>query len=115
MNSSRFRKFGACAALAVAILTPVAVSQADAPLPNPPEFPDENQLLPDQDLLGKFLFWDEQLSHDNTMSCGTCHIHEAGGSDPRSDVATVFVHQAQLDSFERVAVGAVAFLCSVVP
>lgn len=88
MNSSRFRKFGACAALAVAILTPAAVSQADAPLPNPPEFPDENQLLPDQDLLGKFLFWDEQLSHDNTMSCGTCHIHEAGGSDPRSDVAT---------------------------
>ena len=34
-------------------------------------------------LLGKFLFWEEQLSHDNSTSCGTCHIPEVGGSDPR--------------------------------
>jgi cytochrome c peroxidase len=71
------------AALLAALLAPVAMSQADVAMPNPPEFPIENPLLPDQDILGKFLFWDEQMSHDNTMSCGTCHIHEAGGSDPR--------------------------------
>jgi cytochrome c peroxidase len=87
MTSIRFRKFGAAAALAVAILSPAAISQADAPLPNPPEFPDENPMLPDQDVLGKFLFWEEQMSHDNTMSCGTCHIHENGGTDPRSNGA----------------------------
>ncbi len=84
MNSFRFRKLSACAALAAAIMAPAAISQADAPLPNPPEFPFENPLLVDQDILGKFLFWEEQLSHDNTMSCGTCHIHENGGTDPRS-------------------------------
>ncbi len=84
MTPIRFRTLGACAALAAAVMTPAAMSQADAPLPNPPEFPAENPLLPDQDTLGKFLFWEEQMSHDNTMSCGTCHIHENGGSDPRS-------------------------------
>ncbi|MEM7307687.1 MAG: cytochrome-c peroxidase [Planctomycetota bacterium] len=33
--------------------------------------------------LGKAVFWDEQLSADNTMSCGTCHIPSAGGTDNR--------------------------------
>lgn len=33
--------------------------------------------------LGKALFWDEQVSTSNTMACGTCHIPEAGGVDPR--------------------------------
>jgi cytochrome c peroxidase len=85
MVSLRFRKSIAFAALlAVAGLNSDALSQADVPMPNPPEFPDENPLLPDQDTLGKFLFWDEQLGGDNTMACGTCHIHEAGGSDPRA-------------------------------
>lgn len=47
-------------------------------------YPAEN---PDSDakaLLGKILFWDEQLGGDNTMACGTCHRPNAGGSDPRS-------------------------------
>ena len=33
--------------------------------------------------LGKALFWDEQVSSDNTMACGTCHIVADGGSDGR--------------------------------
>lgn len=33
--------------------------------------------------LGKLVFWDEQLSTDNTMACGTCHATEAGGTDGR--------------------------------
>jgi cytochrome c peroxidase len=72
------------AVLAAALFAPMGTSQADVAMPNPPEFPFENPMLVDQDTLGKFLFWDEQLSSDNTMACGTCHIHEAGGSDPRS-------------------------------
>ena len=33
--------------------------------------------------LGKSLFWDEQVSVDNTMACGTCHLPRAGGTDNR--------------------------------
>jgi cytochrome c peroxidase len=76
--------FGAFSALAlVGTLATSASAQADTPLPDP-EFPVENPMLPDQDILGKFLFWEEQVSSDNTMACGTCHINEAGGTDPRS-------------------------------
>jgi cytochrome c peroxidase len=57
-------------------------------LPYPPSpYPAEN---PDSDakaLLGKILFWDEQLGGDNTVACGTCHRPNAGGSDPRSSLA----------------------------
>jgi cytochrome c peroxidase len=34
-------------------------------------------------LLGKALFWDEQVSSDNTMACATCHIPEVAGVDAR--------------------------------
>lgn len=34
-------------------------------------------------LLGKALFWDEQLSSDNAMACASCHIPEAAGVDAR--------------------------------
>jgi cytochrome c peroxidase len=50
-------------------------------------YPAEN---PDSDakaMLGKILFWDEQLGGDNTVACGTCHRPNAGGSDPRSSSA----------------------------
>lgn len=33
--------------------------------------------------LGKVVFWDEQVSVDNTMSCGTCHEPKFGGTDGR--------------------------------
>lgn len=35
--------------------------------------------------LGKTLFWDEQVSADNTVACGTCHIPASGGTDNRPD------------------------------
>lgn len=47
------------------------------------KFSIENPFNADKALLGKLLFWDEQLSSDNTMACGTCHRPAAGGSDPR--------------------------------
>lgn len=75
------------AASAVALLATLLVggafAQADAPL-HPVEHPAENPELAGQVVLGKFLFWEEQMSSDNTVACGTCHIPQAGGSDPRA-------------------------------
>ena len=45
--------------------------------------PDENPITENKRILGKILFWDEQLSSDNTMACGSCHIPSNGGTDPR--------------------------------
>ncbi|HEX3850578.1 MAG TPA: cytochrome c peroxidase [Polyangiaceae bacterium] len=47
-------------------------------------FPPENPDSPAKDMLGKILFWDEQVGSDNTMACGTCHRTGSGGSDPRA-------------------------------
>ncbi len=55
-----------------------------------PFAPPENPLNEQKRVLGKILFWDEQLSSDNTMSCGTCHITEEGGVDPRMGVSPAF-------------------------
>jgi cytochrome c peroxidase len=46
--------------------------------------PAGNLSTPDKVLLGKALFYDEQLSSTGQTSCATCHINSAGGSDPRS-------------------------------
>ena len=47
-------------------------------------YPSENPFGPEKAVLGKILFWDEQLSSKDTHACGTCHRPSAGGSDPRS-------------------------------
>ncbi len=53
------------------------------PLELPPvPVPFQNPMTEEKRVLGKMLFWDEQLSSDNTMACGTCHIPSAGGADP---------------------------------
>lgn len=51
-------------------------------------FPAENPYTEAKALLGKILFWEEQLSADDSVACGTCHRGAAGGSDPRSAEAT---------------------------
>lgn len=48
--------------------------------------PAENPITEGKRVLGKVLFWDEQLSSDSTVACGTCHQAGAGGSDPRPGV-----------------------------
>lgn len=48
--------------------------------------PAENPITEPKRVLGKMLFWDEQLSSDNTVACGTCHRPAAGGADPRAGV-----------------------------
>lgn len=47
-------------------------------------FPPENPYSDSKALLGKVLFWEEQLGSKNNQACGTCHRASAGGSDPRS-------------------------------
>ncbi len=58
---------------------------AFAALP-PVPYPAENPPTEAKRVLGKILFWDEQLSSDNTVACGTCHRPGKGGGDPRSAV-----------------------------
>ncbi len=55
------------------------------PLP-PAPIPAANPLTPAKVILGKILFWEEQLSSDDTVACGTCHLPEFGGSDVRSQM-----------------------------
>jgi cytochrome c peroxidase len=45
--------------------------------------PAENPITDAKRVLGKILFWDEQLSSDDTVACGTCHQPVFAGSDPR--------------------------------
>jgi cytochrome c peroxidase len=52
------------------------------PVPAPPE----NPITEAKRVLGKILFWDEQLSSDNTVACGSCHRPSAGGADPRRGI-----------------------------
>ena len=72
------------AALAVAQTASAQAPTFFPPVPTPPG----NPTTPQKALLGKALFWDEQLSADRTVACGTCHIFGHGGTDPRSTNAT---------------------------
>ncbi|MFN0135524.1 MAG: cytochrome-c peroxidase [Phycisphaerae bacterium] len=62
----------------------VAIAQPPPIPPLPPvPVPPANPITEPKRILGKILFWDEQLSSDNTVSCGTCHLPGLAGSDPR--------------------------------
>ncbi len=67
----------------VLLILVVGSAPAWAQLGDPP-VPDGNPLTPEKTILGKILFWDEQLSSDNTVACGTCHLPEIGGADLRN-------------------------------
>jgi cytochrome c peroxidase len=57
--------------------------QLDLPSFIPPmQIPSTNPLTVEGIDLGRFLFWDKQLSADNSISCGSCHLPEFGFSDP---------------------------------
>ncbi|MDE0001506.1 MAG: hypothetical protein OXQ29_02275 [Rhodospirillaceae bacterium] len=59
-----------------------AGTPATAQLP-PVPVPAENPVTEPKRVLGKILFWDEQLSSNDTIACGTCHRPASGGADPR--------------------------------
>jgi len=50
-------------------------------------YPAENPHSAEKAVLGKILFWDQQLSADDTVACGSCHQGSAGGSDTRAGLA----------------------------
>ena len=43
--------------------------------------PSDNPITDEGATLGRVLFYDKQLSADNTISCGSCHIQEHAFSD----------------------------------
>lgn len=49
----------------------------DVPVPN------GNPITEEKRVLGKILFYEEQLSTDNTVSCATCHTQTNGGAESR--------------------------------
>ncbi|MGK0431564.1 MAG: cytochrome c peroxidase [Planctomycetota bacterium] len=68
--------------LRIALASALACATATAQL-QPMYAPVQNPQTPEKIMLGKFLFWEEQLSSDNTVACGTCHLPEFGGGDGR--------------------------------
>ncbi len=69
------------AALGWMALAPAPAAAQQLPqVPVPPE----NPITEPKRVLGKILFWEEQLSSDNSTACGSCHSPEMGGSDPRA-------------------------------
>ena len=67
-------------ALSVLHLAASLTAQGLPPVPAPAQ----NPITAEKAVLGKILFWDEQLSSDDTVACGTCHRPAtAGGADPR--------------------------------
>lgn len=68
--------------IASAQVPPVSVPNLVTELP-PVPVPEENPITEEKRVLGKILFWDEQLSSNDTMACGTCHRPASGGADPR--------------------------------
>ncbi len=76
------RRSAGLLALGALSLGVASTASAQGPLP-PPLAPNENPITAEKAVLGKALFWDEQLSSDGTMACGTCHMPGHGGTDPR--------------------------------
>ena len=68
----------------VALLFALAASPSLAAGLPPVPVPAENPITEPKRVLGKILFWDEQLSSDDSVACGTCHRPGAGGADPRA-------------------------------
>jgi cytochrome c peroxidase len=61
------------------MMTASAMAADPGPFPTP-VFPDANQPSAAKALLGKELFWDVNVSSNNTIACGSCHVPELGGS-----------------------------------
>ncbi len=71
-------------ALAGLSFTVIAASLAAQNLPLPPQpVPAQNPTTVAKATLGKLLFWDEQMSTNNRVACGTCHTFRQGGGDLR--------------------------------
>lgn len=79
----RIQKTPLFLSVAFSLAAPMTIALAQS-APPPPAAPAGNPITAEKAMLGKVLFWDEQLSATGTTACATCHIPTAGGSDPRS-------------------------------
>lgn len=69
-------------AAGVALMALAGTALAQSTLPPVPA-PPGNPITEAKRVLGKVLYWEEQLSSDNTTSCATCHQIQFNASDPR--------------------------------
>jgi len=88
LSTSRLQAW-ALALCASAGLAATSSAQGGPPPPQPPPpavapAPAGNPVTLAKTNLGKVLFFEEQMGSDQTMACATCHIHGAGGADPRT-------------------------------
>jgi cytochrome c peroxidase len=79
--------------LACAFVRTLTSAQGGPP-PPPPQLgpvpvPTANPLTEEKRLLGKILFWDEQVSGDSTVACGTCHAMGRSGTDTRNPATMI--------------------------
>lgn len=65
------------------VLVPLLIVPLAAAALPPVPVPAGNPITEPKRVLGKILFWDEQLSADSTVACATCHMPSRGGTDPR--------------------------------
>jgi cytochrome c peroxidase len=72
---------GGLLAAAVTVLLSV-VYIASAALPPVPQ-PAANPITEPKRVLGKILFFEEQISSNNAVACATCHVMSRAGADPR--------------------------------
>lgn len=89
LRMGKWTRAGRATVLGLCVGTPIAAGGlllaaqfAFAALPPVPT-PSENQFSEEKRVLGKILFFDEQLSTSNVVSCATCHVSANAGADPR--------------------------------
>lgn len=73
----------ATAGMPVAAGAVLAIAYAAFAALPPVPVPTENPMSEEKRVLGKILFFDEQLSATNSVACATCHVMGRAGSDPR--------------------------------
>ncbi len=79
-RAGRLNTLSLLAGLPVALGTAMTVAWAAMP---PVPVPPENPITEQKRILGKILFFDEQMSMSNTVACATCHVSGRAGADPR--------------------------------
>ncbi len=92
--------------IAVVVLAGAAsLARAQGGPPPPPplpalQVPSANPITEDKRALGKILFWEEQLSGNGTVACGTCHAMGRSGTEAR--VNPIAVHPGPDSAFGTV-------------